>query len=195
MTRRRTRPARSGEAGVTLVEVLVSLAIFAVIGVAGYAMLDLVLRSARLTEGRLAQLGQMERAMYLVGVDFAQAEGGSLLADGMMVSIHRRARDLGGGDITVGYGLAGTVLTRRLSDGQGAVLADQALLPGVTALGWQFLDSGPGWSGVWSGVWPAPGQVALLDGKVDNPRAVELTLTLTDGRILRRVAVLPGAVP
>lgn len=191
MTRRRTRPARSGEAGVTLVEVLVSLAIFAVIGVAGYAMLDLVLRSARLTEGRLAQLGQMERAMYLVGVDFAQAEGGSLLADGMMVSIHRRARDLGGGDITVGYGLAGTVLTRRLSDGQGAVLADQALLPGVTALGWQFLDNGPSWSGVW----PAPGQVALLDGKVDNPRAVELTLTLTDGRMLRRVAVLPGAVP
>ena len=195
MTRRRTRPARSGEAGVTLVEVLVSLAIFAVIGVAGYAMLDLVLRSARLTEGRLAQLGQMERAMYLVGVDFAQAEGGSLLADGMMVSIHRATRDLGGGDITVGDGLAGTVLTRRLSDGQGAVLADQALLPGVTALGWQFLDNGPSWSGVWSGVWPASGQVALLDGKVDNPLAVELTLTLTDGRMLRRVAVLPGAVP
>ena len=191
MNRPHTRPARSGEAGVTLVEVLVSLAIFAVIGVAGYAMLDLVLRSARLTEGRLSHLGQMERAMYLVGVDFAQAESGSLLADGTMVSIHRATRDLVGGDITVGYGLAGTMLTRRLTDGRGAVLADQALLPGVVALGWQFLDSGPRWSGVW----PAPGQAALADGKPDNPRAVELTLTLSDGRMLRRVAVLPAAVP
>ena len=195
MNRPHTRSARTGEAGVTLVEVLVSLAIFAVIGVAGYAMLDLVLRSARLTEGRLSHLGQMERAMYLVGVDFAQAESGSLLADGTMVSIHRATRDLVGGDITVGYGLAGTMLTRRLTDGRGAVLADQALLPGVAALGWQFLDGGPSWSGVWSGVWPAPGQAAQVGGKPDNPRAVELTLTLSDGRMLRRVAVLPAAVP
>ena len=191
MNRPHTRPARTGEAGVTLVEVLVSLAIFAVIGVAGYAMLDLVLRSARLTEGRLVHLGQMERAMYLVGVDFAQAESGSLMADGTMVSIHRATRDLVGGDITVGYGLAGTMLTRRLSDENGQVLADQALLPGVTALGWQFLDSGPGWSGVW----PAPDQAARADGKADNPRAVELILTLTDGKRMRRVAVLPAAVP
>ena len=191
MSRRRSRPARSGAAGVTLVEVLVSLAIFAIIGVAGYAMLDLVLRSARLTERRLMHLGQMERAMYLVGLDFAQAESGSLVADGMMVSIHRGARDLGAGDIMVGYDLTGTTLTRRLSDGRGAVLADQALLPGVASLDWQFLDGGPSWSGVW----PAPDQAAQANGKPDNPRAVELTLTLTDGRMLRRVAVLPGAVP
>lgn len=204
-------PPRSGAAGVTLVEVLVSLVIFAIIGLAGYATLDLELRSARLTEGRLQRLGQMERALYLIGLDFRQAEGRSLVADGSFVSIHRAmvrtmddtagtlagtlagnfAGTAIGGDITVAYSLAGTTLTRRMVDGQGAVLADQAVLPGVSALGWQFLGSGP----VWSGVWPSPDQAALANGTPDNPRAVELTLTLSDGGTLRRVAVLPSALP
>ena len=50
---------RDPTAGFSLVEVLVALAIFALIGVAGFSMLDQVLRTQRLTEGRLERLAEL----------------------------------------------------------------------------------------------------------------------------------------
>ena len=183
MTRRRGRDAA---AGVTLIEVLVSLSIFAVIGVAGYAMLDLVTRTDRLSEGRLQRLGQMQRAMYLMDMDFHQAEDRSLVVVGSTVAIRRAAPDAAGGQVTLSYAVIGDRLVRRMSDAQGTVLAEQDLLPGVNAVSWQFLGQD------WGDVWP---QQAVVDGLPQNPRAVEVTLTLADGRTLRRVAALPGALP
>ena len=167
---------RRGEAGVTLIEVLVSLAIFAVIGVAGYAMLDLVARTDRLTEGRLQKLGQMQRAMYLMELDFHQAE--ALTVDGDAVAVRRAAPEVAGGEVTLSYALTGGGLRRQMLDGQGEVLAEQDVLPGVTAVVWRFLGTD------WGEVWPP-------EGESGDPRAVEVTLTLADGRALRRVAVLP----
>ena len=180
------RPARDAAAGVTLIEVLVSLSIFAVIGVAGYAMLDLVTRTDRLSEGRLQRLGQMQRAMYLMDMDFHQAEDRSLAVDGNTVAIRRAAPDAAGGQITLRYVVTGDRLVRRMLDAQGTLLAEQDLLPGVSAVNWQFLGQG------WGDVWP---QEPAVNVPPQNPRAVEVTLKLADGRALRRVAVLPGALP
>ena len=168
---------RRPDAGVTLIEVLVSLSIFAVIGIAGYAMLDLVARTDRLTEGRLQRLGQMQRAMYLMELDFHLAEGLTVAGDAVAV---RRAAP--GGTVTLSYALAGDGLQRRMLDAQGEVLAVQDVLPGVTAVDWRFLGAD------WTAVWPPE---AVATGVVETPRAVEVTLTLADGRALRRVAVLP----
>ena len=186
---RRAAP-RSKDAAVTLVEVLVSLVIFSIIGVAGYAMLDLVARTERLTEGRLQSLGQMQRAMYLINLDFHLAEDRSLLTDGSSVSLRRAAPDATGGEVTLSYALTGAGLSRRMMDAKGNVLAEQSLLPGVVAVDWQFLAAGPDWSATW----PPPGQAALVGMLPVNPRAVTLTLTLADGKALRRVAVLPAPV-
>ncbi len=183
--------SRRAEAGVTLVEVLVSLVIFALIGVAGFGMLDQVLRTERLTEGRLDRLGQMSRAMQVITLDFATAEGGSLDAGQEAVSINRAAPGMTGGSVRVGYVLAGGVLVRRLQDVGGQGLADQLLLDGVAAADWQFLDAELGWVSTW----PVPERVAVLTGRPKNPQAVAVTLTLAGtGQVLRRVALSPGEV-
>ena len=186
----RSTPARSGVAGVTLIEVLVSLVIFSIIGVAGYAILDLVARTDRLTEGRLQRLGQMQRAMYLINLDFHLAEDRSLSADGAGISLRRAAPDATGGEVTISYALTPAGLGRRMMDGRGAVLADQLLLPGAVTLNWQFLPQ----DAAWATTWPPQGLAILPDMPPENPRAVELTLTLADGKALRRVAILPAAV-
>ncbi len=66
---------RHGEAGVTLIEVLVSLAIFAVIGIAGLTVLDTVARTGERTDGRLERLAEIDRAFLVIRRDLAQISG------------------------------------------------------------------------------------------------------------------------
>jgi general secretion pathway protein J len=184
-----TRPGRPTtrrhpEAGVTLVEALVALMLFALIGAAGFTVLDQVIRVQSRTEGRLQHLAEVQRTMHLLTQDFMQAKGGSLgFADGA-VGFRRSAAQ---GQFAVRYGLEGSALLRRVS-GEGGTAASQVLLTGVSAASWQFYSPEAGWADTW------PVEPAL---KPSNPEAVLLDLTLAGpgpaGR-LRRIAVLPAEV-
>ena len=208
---------RTATAGFTLVEVLVALAIFALIGVAGFSMLDQVLRTQRLTDGRLERLAEMQRAMHMITLDFAQARGASLTAragdTGAEVGFSRNAVDAAGGSVGLVYALRDGVLMRDVRTGaasagaanagganagsadpgadQGVPAARQPLLRGVTAVDWQFYDAGAGWTAQWP-----PESSTVLPGKpVPNPQAVAMTLILLpDGYQLRRVVLLPAGV-
>jgi general secretion pathway protein J len=184
-----TGPAapRDPAAGVTLVEMLVALALMAIIGVAGFAVLEQVLRAQERTADRLARLGQMQRAMHLISLDFATALPGSLEtgADAAAVGIARQGKAV----MRVDYRLDGGTLWRAVSEPAGQPLARQALLPDVAAGSWRFLSGRQ-----WSDRWPPDGTAARL-GTAPNPRAVELRLTLADGGALRRVALLPSGAP
>ena len=63
------RAAPPGDAGFTLVEMLVALALFAAIGLAGFTVLDTVVRVRGGTEGRLERLGEIDRALALLTLD------------------------------------------------------------------------------------------------------------------------------
>lgn len=177
---------RSATAGVTLVEMLVALALMAVIGVAGIAVLQQVLRAQDRTAARLDRLGEMQRTMVVVTLDFATALPFSLAAGANGTAIARQAD----APVRVDYALEGGTLWRRVGGAAGEPVASQALVRGVDRAAWRYLAASDGWSDVW----PPEGTQARL-GDAANPRAVELRLWLKDGGTLRRVAALPGGPP
>lgn len=178
------RARRPADAGVTLIEMMVALALFAVIGSAGFAMLDQVLRTQRGTEGRLEQLSARQRALHVIRSDFMIALPRSLQAGEDGVS-WQRSTATGGMHLT--YRLTEGILRRDLADLDGRGLSSQALLVGVGALRWRFLAA----DGLWSEVWPVEGVQTLITPR--NPRAIELVVELPDkAGSLRRVAALPA---
>lgn len=73
---------RQAEAGTTLIEILAALAIAAMIGIAGFTLLDgVTTRDAQLA-GRLGRLAQVDRAFGLLLLDLTQARQAEFLPDG-----------------------------------------------------------------------------------------------------------------
>jgi general secretion pathway protein J len=174
---------------VTLVEVLVTLAIFAVIGTAGFAMLDQIVRARDRGEGRLDRLAGMQRALFLFDTDLAQGLGGSFAVEdeGRAIAFRREAAVPGGGAIALRYGWQDGALVRAAAL-PGAEGAAQVLLPAVDAVAWRFHDRDRGWLDDW----PPDDSPTEPGGAGANPQAVELSVTLRDGLALRRVALMPG---
>ena len=74
---------RDQEAGVTLIEMLVALSLFALVGIASFTTLDTILRVRERTDGRLEHLAQLDRALLVFGRDIVQADPGTVtLRDG-----------------------------------------------------------------------------------------------------------------
>jgi len=191
---------RSPDAGVTLVETLVAMALFALIGLAGFAIVDSVLRVQARTETRLDALESLQRAMLLLTTDIEQLADGAMVFEGDALSLARRGAGAGAGagaqaraqdDVTVRYALGQDALVRTVTDPFGATRTNQRLVDGIDALTWRFYAPETGWIDLW------PPE----DGPPGLPRAVEATLRLAPDRqgpagMLRRVAVLPdGAGP
>lgn len=174
---------RDPAAGVTLAEVLVALVLFTLIGGAGFAVLDQVIRAQGRTEGRLQQLAQMQRAMQMLTLDFMQASRGSLVQAEDAVSFRRSA---GIGEMAVQYAVEDGTLVRRVSGTGTRGPTRQPLLTNVESVAWQFLDPASGWVQTWSD--GAGGSVRI------NPAAVALDMVMNGpapSGSLRRIAVLP----
>lgn len=179
-------------AGVTLVEMLVALVLFALIGGAGFGVLDQILRTQSGTEGRLERLARIQRGMYLLATDFSQARPSTLLYEagdqGPVLSLERSAAETGAGWIALTYRLRDSVLLRDVSDAAGRQVARQPLLDGVTKIAWQFYDADLGWVDQW----PPASQGSAEAERLFNPVAVAAVILLEDVQQLRRVAPLPS---
>lgn len=185
--------------GFTLVEVLIALALFALIGVAGFTLLDSVLRTQNATETRLTRMAEIQRAMLVVTSDLDQLTG-SVAGSGGGLSL--RKVDVAGGIVSVRYDLTGETLTRTVSGPGGE--RSQTLVTGVSDARWSFHRR----RGDWLDTWPLPDPLGAPPGAGPqlggatrlNPdeglTAVALDLTLTGlhgrpGATVRRLVSIP----
>ena len=174
---------RQPDAGVTLVEMLVALVLFALVGLASFAMLDTVIRARDRTDGRLESIAALDRALTLFSRDMLQSapQGRSLAQDILTVSMTEQGQEVG-----LIYQLVDRQLQRHITLPDAPEPLVQSLVADVTAVRWRLLDA----TGAWHDMWPP-----VQGGADAGPRAVEMVLTLagTDGSpagSLRRIVLL-----
>ncbi len=199
--------------GFTLLEVLIALAIFALIGLATYQMLDSVLRTDASTRAHDRELRELVRALAAFERDVLQVAVRPV-RDGYGEALPALQGD--------GEGAARLELTRagwrnpqgapraerervrwQLQDGQWQRLYWQVLdqaqdsqpqvqqaLDGVTALSLRYLDQ----DGAWQDTWP-PLTDTAEQRLTHLPLAVELRLQHSRQGELRRLLRLPEGLP
>ena len=168
-----------GERGFTLIELMISLGLFALIAVAGLALVDGIIKVQGRTEKRLDRLADLQRALFVVSSDIDQIAFGRVSGGGEKLNFTRAAPGFGGPAVPLQYSGANGNLVR----GSGAMV--QTVVGGVAHVRWRFFDGG-----AWADRWP------LRDEDKDKwPRAIAIELqALGPGGApgaLRRVVTLP----
>ncbi|MFC5346172.1 prepilin-type N-terminal cleavage/methylation domain-containing protein [Brevundimonas staleyi] len=194
------RDAKRRRKGFTLIEVLIALGLFALIGVAGFTLLNSVLRTQDATDTRLGRMAEIQRAMLVVSSDLDQITG---QLGGGSTSLSLQKADITGTIVNVRYDLNGDAMTRTVAGPGGERV--QTLLTQVSSVRWTFHRR----RGDWLDSWPQPQQPTQqpLVGPDGLPAptgpapdegvtavALDLTLTGVDGQptaTLRRVASIP----
>ena len=171
------RPSHK-DAGFTLIELMISLGLFALIAVAGLALVEGIINVQGRTEKRFDRLADLQRTMFIVSSDVEQIAAGPISGSGANLSFTRAAPGMGGAAVPLRYGVTGGALVRVVGP------APQLVLAGVARARWRF------WDGVWVDRWP------VSDADKDRwPRAVALEMQVAGpGGVpgsLRRVIALP----
>lgn len=178
---------RRADAGLTLVEMLVALVLFVLVGLASFTMLDAIIKARDRTEGRLAGIAQLDRALMIFSRDLGQSLAGRGLQDGVL----EFSLIDGGTVIEVAYLLQDSTLIRRIQTDNLAVPLEQTLIGGIAAARFRFLHP----AGNWTDLWPRQ-----THGQADlgGPVAVEMVLALATGNNagpggddVRRIVELP----
>lgn len=166
------------QAGFTLLELMISLGLFALIAVAGLALVDGIIKVQGRTEGRLDRLADLQRALFVVSSDLDQVAAGDISGGGTSLSFTRAAPGMGGAAVGLRYGVAGGTLVRTVGP------LPQRVLGGVATARWRF------WDGAWVDRWPVN-----QESKARWPRAVALEMQVAGpggtASSVRRVIALP----
>ncbi len=190
-----------GEAGFTLIEVMVSLLIFGMIALAGIAILSFSIRAQSATGAKLDDIGALDRTMSTLGADLAQAqarpsrdeqgtprpafvgEAGSTVAP-MLALVRGGWTNIDAAPRAaaqkVVWRLDGHVLVRQaypMLDG-AAPLAAAAMMTGVKSVALRYRSSGV-WTGRWTGASGPP-----------LPQALAMDIVRDDGTPFRRLFVV-----
>ena len=200
--------------GFTLLELLVALAVFAIMATAAYSGLRNVLFTRAAVEEQNRRLAAVQLTVFRLEQDIQQAvlrgvrdeygdpqpalRGGDLLDDALILTRAGWDNPLSQSRATlqrVAYRLREGRLWRLHWDvlDRGGLVAprETLLIDQVQEFRARFLDQ----EGEWRNDWPPPADV-VADDKPPNPnsppRAVEITLTLEDWGAITRLFPLPG---
>ncbi len=199
--------------GFTLLELLIAIAIFALLGLGTYRMLDSVLQTDKVTRAHEAQLRELVRAMAVFERDLLQVLARpvrdpfgevrpALLGDDSDGSSIELTRAGWRNPLTqprstlqrVRWQRSGEQWQRQywrvLDQAQDSQPQLQQALEGVTSLELRYLDD----KGVWHEVWPAP-QLEPSEALTVLPVAVEVLLEHRRYGQLRRLLRLPDVLP
>ncbi len=206
---RRDRLRLRLQAGFTLLELLVALAIFAIIATAAYSGLQNVLFTSGIVETEAQRLAQLQTAFLLLERDmeqlanrgirdeFGQArppiEGGEINSDALITFTRAGwANPLRSNRSTLqrlSYQLRESRLVRRYWDtldrGGRSEPRETPLLDKIEQAEIRFLDQ----QNNWQQDWPPPGS---YNTPARLPRAVEIDLTLSDWGRIKRLFRLPA---
>ena len=195
----------------TLIEVLVSLAIFSIMAALAYGALGQTLDSAELLNDRMDRLQAIQRTMRLLSEDLQQLSPRPIrdeLGDGFAPALDTDFQSGFALELTHGGWSNPIVLPRgtlqrsayRIEEDEliryhwmvlDRTLANEpvsvALLDGVDSILFRFLQT----NGEWTEQWPPNNRPGAL-GRLLRPRAVEIILTLAaEGDISRLIEVAP----
>ncbi|WP_165675612.1 type II secretion system minor pseudopilin GspJ [Metapseudomonas otitidis] len=183
--------------GFTLLEVLIAIALFSLLGLASYQLLQRVLHSEQRIELHEQQLRSLQRALDILQRDLWQAVPRSLPDDPSrrqaLIGRDDRFRLLRGGAANpLGQPRSDLLLvSHQWEDGEwwrefrnpdDGATRRQRLLQGITLLRLGYIDA----QGMRHDSWPAGGGALVL------PAAVDLVIDAPGYPELRRVILLPG---
>lgn len=189
--------------GFTLLELLVALAVFAVVAVMAYGGLQGMLEAREHTRRSALRLGQLQFAVSLLAGDLRQAMARGV-RDAYGDALPPLAGELDGVELTraghanpvearrasiqrVRWGVESGALARWswpvLDRTPASVPATRRLLQGVRALEFEYRVGE-----TWQRHWPPDG-----DATPSMPRAVRVTLELADWGTVQRLVLLPEA--
>ena len=196
--------------GLTLIELVVAIALLAVLTIMAYRGFDSMLRAgdqiqkeserwqaiSMFFERLGADVGQATRRQIRAGDDTVlpdwlgmpaiNSENENTVDDKVYAQLEfTRKSPPGSDDVRLGYRLRNQrvdlLIWRSLDRAPEAKADVHPLLDGVKALRFRHLDA----AGNWNDVWPSPDKSQLL------PRGLAVELTLGDGTVMQRMFALP----
>lgn len=177
--------------GFTLLELVIALAIFALLGLASWRMFDTTVRAQQHVAEHEQSLRRLQRALGVIERDALQVAS-SILVLGptrlqLVRSNWRNPHDLPRSERQhVLYRLENRELWRETRGPESTKIERQKLLDDVDDLQWRLFDREAGWSAVW----PIGRGAAQIP-----PQALEVVLSSGRFEQIRRVWTLPQGNP
>jgi general secretion pathway protein J len=179
------------QAGFTLLELVIAIAIFALLGIGCWRLFDTIVRAERNSSAHEQALRSLQRAVGLIERDVLQVQtsakqpGIQLLPDQLTLRRGNWRNPLGQPRSElqdISYRLENGVLWRYSQGRDLPVLQKQKLLSDVRDLSWRLFDPDSGWRSDWPNGKAAPNTTA---------RALEIQFSVGRFERVRRVLLLP----